>query len=61
MSSLIYLRTEALYTLALRLQEFMTQDIANQPLAMAATVLAILPVVLSFLWIQRYLWPEGRS
>ncbi len=61
MSSLIYLRSEALYTLALRLQEFMTQDLANQPLAMAATVLAILPVVLSFLWIQRYLWPEGRS
>ncbi len=60
MSSLIYLRSEALYTLPLRLQQFMTQDVANQPLAMAATVLAILPVLLSFLWIQRYLWPEGR-
>ena len=61
MSSLIYLRSETRYTLSLRLQQFMTQDIANQPLAMAATVLAILPVVILFFWIQRYLWPEGRS
>lgn len=61
MSALIYLRSEALYTLPLRLQLFMTQDIPNQPLAMAATLLAILPVLLLFLWIQRYLWPEGRS
>ena len=61
MNALIYLRSDALYTLPLRLQWFMTQDIPNQPLAMAATVLAILPVLLLFLWIQRYIWPEGRS
>ena len=61
MSSLIFLRSEAVYTLSLRLQQFMTQDVATQPLAMAATVLAILPVVALFLWVQRYLWPDGRS
>jgi multiple sugar transport system permease protein len=61
MGSLIYLRSEALYTLSLRLQQFMTQDLGNQPLAMAAAVLAILPVLLLVLSIQRYLWSEDRS
>src|SRR5689334_9128250 len=61
MSSLIYLRSESLYTLSLRLQQFMTQDIGNQPLAMAASVLAILPVLVLVLLIQRYLWTDNRS
>jgi multiple sugar transport system permease protein len=61
MSSLIYLRSESLYTLSLRLQQFMTQDLGNQPLAMAASVLAILPVLLLVLAIQRYLWSDDRS
>ncbi len=61
MNSLIYIRSEGLYTLSLRLQQFMTQDIGNQPLAMAAAVLAILPVMVLVLSIQRYLWSEDRS
>ena len=61
MNALIYIRSEALYTLSLRLQQFMTQDIGHQPLAMAAAVLAIVPVLLSFLWIQRNIWPDTRS
>lgn len=56
-SSLMYLRSESLYTLSLRLQQFMAQDIGSQPLAMAAAVLIIFPVILSFLWVQHYFWP----
>jgi multiple sugar transport system permease protein len=60
-SPLMYLRSENLYTYSLRLQMFTQQDTTNQPLAMAATVIAITPVVLLFLLVQRYFWPEGRK
>jgi multiple sugar transport system permease protein len=58
---LMYLRSEALYTFSLRLQMFTQQDNTKQPYAMAATVIAIAPVVLLFLLVQRYFWPEGRK
>ncbi len=60
-SPLMYLRTESLYTYSLRLQMFTVQSATVQPLAMAATVIAIAPVVVLFLLVQRYFWPEGRE
>ncbi|MEP7289072.1 MAG: carbohydrate ABC transporter permease [Chloroflexota bacterium] len=57
---LIYLRSENLYTFSLRLYMFTSMDTTNQPLAMAATVIVIAPVVLLFLLVQRYFWPTGR-
>src|SRR5579859_801194 len=60
-SPLMYLRTESLYTYSLRLQMFTQQSATVQPLAMAATIVAIVPVVGLFLLVQRYFWPEGRG
>src|SRR5262249_54438341 len=59
-SALMFLRTESLYTYSLRLQMFTQQSATVQPLAMSATVIAILPVVGLFLLVHRYFWPEGR-
>lgn len=60
LAPLMYMRTIELYPYAYRLQELMAQDITIQPLAMAGVVIAIAPVVLLFLLVQRYFWPEGR-
>lgn len=61
LSPLVFLRSESLYTYSLRLQMFTAQNPADQPLAMSAAVIAIVPVVVLFLLVQRYYWPEGRT
>jgi multiple sugar transport system permease protein len=56
---LIYLRSEELYTYSLQLKILSIQT-PNQPLAQVAVVVAIVPVLLLFIFVQRYFWPEGR-
>ncbi len=61
MSALIFLRSISNYTIALRLQMFQGGDVTLLPLQMAGTLIGILPVILLFLLVQHYLWPEGRA
>ena len=51
---LIYLNSENHYTLALGLQEFLTQYGARWDLLMAASTVVILPMIVTFLLFQRY-------
>jgi multiple sugar transport system permease protein len=61
LTPLVYLRTDTNFTFSQRLQMFTQQDIAMQPLAMAAVVVSIVPSLVLFLMVQRYFWPEGRT
>jgi multiple sugar transport system permease protein len=57
---LLYLKSQRFYTLPVGLQFLQQMDRTNWPLLMAASVVMIAPVVLLFLLVQRYFWPEGR-
>lgn len=57
---LLYLKSEALYTLPVGLQLLQQMDRTNWPFLMAAAVLITAPTVLLFLVVQRFYWPEGR-
>jgi len=62
-SPLIYLKTEANYTLPVGVQILQQLDSTNWPLLMAGAVLMTGPILLMFLLVQRYFWPiaEGRK
>lgn len=60
MSPLLYLRSQRLYTLPLGLSLLAQMDRTNWPLLMAGAVVMTAPVVVLFLVVQRYFWPEGR-
>jgi multiple sugar transport system permease protein len=48
------------YTLPVGLALLKEMDQTNWPLLMAGAVVTTLPIVLLFLLVQRYFWPEGR-
>jgi multiple sugar transport system permease protein len=56
-SPLIYLKTEANYTLPVGVQILQQMDSTNWPLLMAGAVLMTGPILLMFLFVQRYFWP----
>lgn len=57
---LLYLKSEARYTLAVGLRIMQQLDITGGPLLMAASVLMTAPVLLVFLLAQRAFWPDAR-
>ena len=62
-SPLIYLKTEANYTLPVGVQILQQMDSTNWPLLMAGAVLMTGPILIMFLVAQRYFWPiaDGRA
>jgi multiple sugar transport system permease protein len=60
-SPLMYLRTITNYPMSLRLQLFQGGDETYLPIQMAGVVVTIAPVILLFLAVQHYFWPEGRG
>ena len=58
---LLYLKSERNYTLALGIRRLQLLDKTNWPLLMAGGVVMTGPVILLFLLVQRYFWPEGRN
>jgi multiple sugar transport system permease protein len=56
---LIYLTDERLYTLPLGLRAFSLVDPSNIPLLLAAATFATAPVVIAFLYVQRF-FLQGR-
>jgi multiple sugar transport system permease protein len=59
-SPLLYLKSESLYTLPIGLSLLAQMDQTNWPLLMAGATVMTTPVILLFLLVQRYFWPEGR-
>ena len=57
---LLYLKSESRYTLPIGLQVLQQMDKTNWPLLMAGVIVMAGPIVLMFLLMQRYFWPEGR-
>lgn len=57
-SPLLYLKSEARYTLPVGLQMLQQMDKTNWPLLMAGATLITVPIVVMFLAVQRYFWPE---
>lgn len=60
-SPLLYLKSESRYTLPVGLGLLQQMDRTSWPLLMAGAVVITTPVVLLFLLVQRYFWPEGRG
>lgn len=61
-SPMLYLKSQALYTLPLGVQQLRQLDRGNWPLLMAAAVVMTAPAVLGFLAVQRYfLGEEGLA
>jgi multiple sugar transport system permease protein len=58
LNPMLYLRTQALYTLPLGVQQLRQLDRSNWPLLMAAAVVMTGPAVLVFLGVQRYFLGE---
>lgn len=58
---LMYLRSQELYTLPVGLRQLEQLDRTNWPLLMAGTMVMILPAVLLFLVIQRYVLQENAG
>lgn len=59
-SPLLYLKSEARYTLAVGLRVLQQLDSTNWPLLMAGVVIMALPVVLLFALVQRAFWIGDR-
>jgi multiple sugar transport system permease protein len=60
LNPLLFLKSDARYTLPVGLSLLKEMDETNWPLLMAGAVVMTAPVVLLFLLVQRYFWPEGR-
>jgi multiple sugar transport system permease protein len=60
LSPLLYMKSEARYTLPVGLQLLQQMDRTNWPLLMAAAVVMASPIVVLFLWAQRYFLQENR-
>jgi multiple sugar transport system permease protein len=56
---LVYVFDERLFTLPLGLRSLATLDRQNFPVLLAASVVATLPVVAAFLYLQRFFLQEG--
>ena len=57
---MIYLKTESKKTLQIGLRMFISQYSSEYGLIMAASVLSLIPVLIVFLSLQKYLWKESR-
>lgn len=57
---LLYLKSESRYTLAIGLRILQQLDMTNWPLLMAGSAVMTMPVVVSYLFVQRFAWMEGR-
>lgn len=57
---LLYLKSESRYTLAIGLRILQQLDLTNWPLLMAGSTVMTVPVVISYLLVQRFSWMEGR-
>jgi multiple sugar transport system permease protein len=60
LNPLLFLKSDARYTLPVGLSLLKEMDETNWPLLMAGAVVMTAPIVLLFLLVQRYFWPEGR-
>ena len=60
-SPLLYLKSEENYTLPVALQLMQQMDKTNWPLLMAGAVFMTTPVVIVFLALQRYFWPDDSK
>jgi multiple sugar transport system permease protein len=60
LNPLLFLKSDARYTLPVGLSLLKEMDQTNWPLLMAGAVVMTVPIVLLFLLVQRYFWPEGR-
>jgi len=60
LNPLLFLKSDARYTLPVGLSLLKEMDETNWPLLMAGAVVMTAPVILLFLLVQRYFWPEGR-
>ena len=58
---LIYLKSQSMYTLAIGLQQLQQLDRTNWPFLLAAALVMTLPVVLLFLFTQRYYLQDYSS
>jgi multiple sugar transport system permease protein len=58
---LVFLFDEEKFTLPLGLKSLAQLDPSNFPLLLAGTVVATLPVIAAFLFVQRYFLPEHRG
>ncbi len=58
-SPLLYLKSETLYTLPIGLRILQQLDRTNWPILMAAAVFITIPVIMMFLVIQHFFWPEN--
>jgi multiple sugar transport system permease protein len=60
-SPLIYLKSESNYTLPVGVQILQQLDATDWPLLMAGAVMMTAPILIMFLFVQRYFWPLTRS
>ncbi|HEU5099323.1 MAG TPA: carbohydrate ABC transporter permease [Roseiflexaceae bacterium] len=60
LNPLLFLKSDARYTLPVGLSLLKEMDETNWPLLMAGAVVMTTPVIVLFLLVQRYFWPEGR-
>jgi multiple sugar transport system permease protein len=60
-SPLIYLKSEANYTLPVGMTILKQMDSTNWPLLMVGAVIVTAPILVLFFFIQRYFWPESRA
>ena len=58
---LLYLKSERLYTLPIGLQSLQQMDVIDRPLLMAGAAVMTAPVLLLFVFGQRFLWPERHG
>jgi multiple sugar transport system permease protein len=61
MGALMFIRDNYKQPVAFRMQLFQLGDDVLVPLQMAGVIISSLPVVIMFLLVQRYFWPEGRA
>jgi multiple sugar transport system permease protein len=57
---LLYLKSESRYTLPIGLRVLQQLDQTNWPFLMAAAMIMTVPVIVMFVVVQRYFWPENR-
>jgi multiple sugar transport system permease protein len=58
-SPILYLKSEARYTLPVGLSSLAAMDVTDGPLLMAGIAVITAPVILAFLVAQRFFWPHG--
>jgi multiple sugar transport system permease protein len=61
MNPLLYLKSDARYTLALGLRTLQQLDATNWPLMMAGAVVMMLPLLVLLVLVQRAFWPGAAA